>query len=96
MSPCRRRTSRAAPYRLIVGLLWLQALTAPCYGITVVVSSVLQAARRYDVLPRFELLIVALRFGVLVGGIAAGAGLLAIVVTQTLVQIALSFGPASG
>ena len=33
---------------LIVKLLWLQIVTAPCYGLSVVVSSVLQAARRYD------------------------------------------------
>src|SRR5262249_1546165 len=39
---------RAGPADLIVRLLWLQALTAPCYGLSTVVSSVLQAARRYD------------------------------------------------
>ena len=83
------------PYRLIVQLLWLQALTAPCYGMTVVVSSVLQAARRYEVIPRFELLIVALRFGVLAGGIASGASLIAIVASQTVVQVALGLGPAT-
>lgn len=83
-----------AEMRLIVQLLWLQALTAPCYGLTVVVSSVLQAARRYEVIPRFELAIVALRFVVLLAGVKLGWSLLAIVVLQTLVQIALGLGPA--
>lgn len=82
-------------YRLIVRLLWLQALTAPCYGLAVVVSSILQAARRYDVIPRLELLIVVLRFYLLIVGIRAGWGLLAIVATQTFVQIALGLGPAA-
>lgn len=62
-------------YRLIIQLLWLQALTSPCYGISVVVSSILQAARRYEVLPRFDVLVVAMRFGVLLLGVVVGAGL---------------------
>ncbi|CAN5809403.1 oligosaccharide flippase family protein [soil metagenome] len=82
------------PYRLIVQLLWLQALTAPFYGISVIASSVLQAARRYDYLPRFELAIVVLRFGVLWAGVHAGASFLAIVAAQLVVQIVLSIGPA--
>ncbi len=81
-------------YSLIVKLLWIQILTSPSYGIGVVVSSILQAARRYEVLPRYEFLIVAVRFVVLIGGIALGAGLLTIVIAQTVVSIALSFGPA--
>ena len=44
-------------YDLVVKLLWLQIVTAPCYGFSVVVSSVLQAARRYDFVPRFEVMI---------------------------------------
>lgn len=80
--------------RLITQLLWLQALTAPSYGLTVVVSSILQAARRFDVIPRFELGIVALRFLVLLAGVKLGASLLTIIVTQTLIQIALGLGPA--
>lgn len=58
--------------QLIVMLLWLQAITAPSYGLTILVSSVLQAARRYDVLPRFELLIVISRFLVILLGIGLG------------------------
>ncbi|MEW4566712.1 oligosaccharide flippase family protein [Tautonia sp. JC769] len=84
----------ASDTNLIVKLLWIQILTSPSYGMGVVVSSILQAARRYEVLPRYEFLIVALRFVVLIGGIAIGAGLLAIVIAQTVVSIALSFGPA--
>ena len=45
---------QAESYPLVIKLLWLQALTAPCFGFSVVVSSVLQAARRYDFVPRFE------------------------------------------
>jgi O-antigen/teichoic acid export membrane protein len=82
-------------YQLIIRLLWLQALTAPCYGLNVVISSILQAARRYEVIPRFELLIVALRFYLVIFGIWAGWSLLAIVATQTFVQIALGLGPAA-
>ena len=52
-------------YPLIIKLLWLQAVTAPCYGLSTVVSSVLQAARRYDFIPRLELLIVVVRFLIL-------------------------------
>ena len=81
-------------YRLVIKLLWLQALTAPCYGISVVVSSVLQAARRYDFVPRFELLITILRFLVLAAGVKAGVDFFTIVATQTVVQIALGLGPA--
>jgi len=80
--------------RLIVKLLWLQALTAPFFGLSAVVSSVLQAARRYDFQPRFELAVVVLRFAVLWAGISAGVGLFAIVVTQTVLQIGLALGPS--
>ena len=79
---------------LILQLLWLQAFTAPCYGANVVVSSVLQAARRYNVIPRFELLVVALRFGTLVVGITLGINILTIVIAQTVLAVALGLGPA--
>ena len=59
-------------YDLIVKLLWLQIVTAPCYGLSVVVSSVLQAARRYDFIPRLEVAITILRFVVLVAGLKSG------------------------
>ena len=79
---------------LIVRLLWLQALTAPCFGLSTVVSAVLGAARRYDVLPKFELLVVVLRFAVLAGGLKAGFGLFTVVAAQTAIGIAFSLGPA--
>ena len=71
---------RGEAYRLIVKLLWLQAVTAPCFGLSTVVSSVLQAARRYDFQPRFELAVIVLRFAVLWGGRDAGVGFFTIVV----------------
>jgi O-antigen/teichoic acid export membrane protein len=81
-------------YSLIVKLLWLQAITAPCFGLSVVVSSVLQAARRYDFVPRLELIIVVLRFLVLVIGLKAKVDFVQIVAAQVAVQVGLSLGPA--
>ena len=81
-------------YKLIIKLLWLQAFTAPCYGTSVVVSSVLQAARRYDFLPRFELAVIVVRFLVLWAGVQAGVDFFVIVVTQTALQIGLTLGPS--
>jgi len=81
-------------YRLIVKLLWLQAITAPCYGLSAVVSSVLQAARRYDFLPRFELAVVVLRFAMLWAGVHAGVDFYTIVVAQTVMQVGLTLGPS--
>lgn len=78
---------------LVVKLLWLQALTAPCYGLSVVVSSVLQAARRYDFTPRLDLAVVVLRFLVLLAGVSAGVDFFAIVITQTVVQVGLTLVP---
>ena len=52
---------QASSYPLVVKLLWLQAVTAPVFGFSIVVSSVLQAARRYDFVPRYELAIVLSR-----------------------------------
>ena len=69
-------SSRATSYRLIVKLLWLQVVTAPCYGLSTVVSSVLQAARRYDFIPRLELAIVVLRFVILWAGLTRRGRLL--------------------
>jgi O-antigen/teichoic acid export membrane protein len=90
--------SRFAPgtsaYRLIVKLLWLQVATAPFYGLSAVLSSVLQAARRYDFMPRLELGVVTLRFAILWAGVNAGVDFFLIVVTQTAAQIALVIAPA--
>jgi O-antigen/teichoic acid export membrane protein len=83
-----------ASYPLVVKLLWLQALTAPCFGASVVVSSVLQAARRYDFVPRYEIAITLLRFAVLVVGVKTGVDFFWIVTTQTLIQVTLGLGPA--
>ncbi len=89
---------------LILVLLCLQALTAPCYGVSTVISSVLQAARRFDFIPKFEFAIVLARFAILLLGLAALSGtppyarpnwFLLIVVAQTLVQIGLSLVPAA-
>jgi len=85
---------RGPAYALIIKLLWLQAITAPCYGLSTVVSSVLQAARRYDFIPRFEVAVIILRFVVLVVGLALHVDFFAIVATQTMVQVGLSLGPA--
>jgi O-antigen/teichoic acid export membrane protein len=82
-------------YRFIVKLLWLQACTAPCFGISVVIGSVLQAARRYDLTPRFELAVVVLRFAVLVIGVNARFDLFTIIVAQTAVQIGLTSVPGA-
>lgn len=81
-------------YRLIVKLLWLQAMTSPFYGVSVVVSSVLQAARRYDFLPRYELAIVIVRFLILWGGLSAGMDFFLVVVAQTVSQIVLALAPS--
>ncbi len=80
-------------YDLIVKLLWLQVFTSPCYGVAMVVSSVLQAARRYDVIPRLELLIVVLRFFILVDGLWLGYDFFSVVVVQLVTGIVLSLGP---
>lgn len=80
---------------LIVQLLWLQAVTAPCFGFSTVVSSVLQAARRYDFIPKFEFLIVLVRFAILLVGLGAGFDFFGVVVAQTAAQVALSLGPAT-
>jgi O-antigen/teichoic acid export membrane protein len=74
-------------------LLWLQAMTAPFYGLSTVVSSVLQAARRFDLFPRLELLVVVLRFGLLVLGYVARADFFLIVVAWTALQIGVLLGP---
>ena len=87
-------TLQVSSYPLVIKLLWLQAVTAPCFGFSMVISSVLQAARRYDFVPRYELLIVILRFAVLVIGLSAGCPFFWVVATQTAVQVALGLGPA--
>lgn len=81
-------------YQLIVRLLWLQAITAPCFGVSSVVIAVLQAARRYEFIPRLELAVVVLRFVILVAGIAARADFVLIVTLQLAVQIGLLLGPS--
>lgn len=81
-------------YDLIVKLLWLQIITAPCYGFSVVVSSVLQAARRYEFIPRIEFGITILRFLALLIGLKSGVPFFWVVVMQTAIQVGLGLGPA--
>ena len=86
-------------YDLIVKLLWLQARTAPCYGYSVLTSSVLQAARRYDFIPRLELFGTVARFTVLVVGLRLlkahpqNFDFFWIVVAQTFLQVGVGFIP---
>ncbi len=86
--------TKVESYNLIIKLLILQACTAPCYGTSMVVSCVLQAARRYDFLPRFELVVIVARFVVLFVGVQAGVDFFLIVVAQTALQIGLTLGPS--
>ena len=79
--------------RLIVRLLWLQALTSPCFGLSVVISALLQAARRYDVLPRFEFAGVIGRFAVLYVGLTLGFDYFAVVAVQTVLGALLVLAP---
>ena len=79
-------------YELIVKLLWLQVATAPCYGYSVVISSVLQAARRYDFMPRLELFSTIARFVVLAVGLKSGFDFFLVVVAQTAVQVGMGLG----
>jgi O-antigen/teichoic acid export membrane protein len=80
--------------KLIIQLLWLQALTAPCWGLSTVISSILQAAHRYEVIPRLEVAAVLGRFLLLVLGVNLGWPLLVVVWCQSIVQIALILIPA--
>ena len=79
---------------LVVGLLWVQILTTPFFGVSTVIGGVLQAARRYEFIPRLEMAVVACRFGLLWVGYWTGAPFLAIVVGQMVLQLGLSLGPA--
>ena len=79
---------------LVIGLLWVQILTTPFFGMSAVVGSVLQAARRYEFIPRLELAIIVLRFALLWVGYATGAPFLLVVAGQVAIQIGLSLGPA--
>jgi Na+-driven multidrug efflux pump len=85
---------RPESYPLVIKLLWLQAITAPCFGLSIVINSVLQAARRYAFVPRLEILIVILRFAVLYIGLSRHYDFFWVVVAQTVVQVALGIGPA--
>src|SRR5262249_8472272 len=80
----------------VVKLLWLQAITAPCFGFSVVVFSVLQAARRYAFVPRFEVIIAIARFLVLVVGLRSGVDFFGVVVAQAVVQGGLRLGRGVG
>jgi len=79
---------------LVLGLLWVQILTTPFFGMSAVVGGVLQAAHRYSFIPRLELAIIVLRFALLWAGYWSDAPFLAVVAAQVAVQIGLSLGPA--
>jgi O-antigen/teichoic acid export membrane protein len=81
-------------YPLVMKLLWLQIVMAPCFGLSMVVSSVLQAARRYDFVPRFEVVSTLLRFVVLLVGLKSGFDFFWVIVAQVVVQTVLGIGPA--
>ena len=87
------RIRRAESYELDRQAAWLQIATAPCYGYSVLVSSVLQAARRYDFMPRLELFSTIARFVVLVVGLKSGVDFFVVVVAQTAIQIGIGFIP---
>ncbi len=80
-------------YRLIVRLLWLQAMVAPAYGVSIVLGGVLQAARRYDVLPRLELVAVILRFTILAVGLNLGLPFFPVVAAMTVAGLVTVLGP---
>ena len=84
----------SAQHDLIIRLLWMQALTAPCFGVSTVVSCVLQAARKYDFIPRIELAILVIRFLVLWGGLQAGISFFLILATQTFITVSFSLLPS--
>ncbi len=79
---------------LVVSLIWVQIVTTPFFGMSTVVGSVLQAARRYEFIPRLEMAIVVARFGLLWAGYWSGAPFLWVVVGQMAIQVGLSLGPA--
>ncbi len=78
---------------MVLGLLWIQIATTPFFGLSTVVGSVLQAARRYEFIPRLELAIVVLRFGLLALGYWTGAPFLLVVLGQLAIQIGFSLIP---
>ena len=93
-------TYGALPYsefpnnRLVIGLLWVQILTTPFFGMSAVVGAVLQAAHRFEFIPRLELVIVVLRFALLWVGYWSGAPFLLVVVGQVAIQVGFSLAPA--
>ena len=79
---------------LVIGVLWVQILATPFFGLSTVVGGVLQAAGRYDFIPRLEMAIVILRFGCLMVGYWTHAEFLTVVVVQIVIQIGLSLVPS--
>ena len=80
--------------RLVIGLLWIQILSTPFFGLSMVTGSVLQAASRYDFIPRLESFIIVGRFALLWLGYWTRADFLLVVIAQIGLQIGLSLGPA--
>jgi len=79
---------------LVFGVLWILILSTPFLGISTVVGSVLQAARRYEFLPKLDLAIIVARFGMLWIGFWTGADFLWIVAGQVALQVGLSLIPS--
>jgi O-antigen/teichoic acid export membrane protein len=80
--------------RLVIGLLWIQAISAPFFGVMTVVASVLQAARRYELLPRLDLAVLMIRFAILYAGLRAEVSFVAILAAQVATQVSLTLLPA--
>lgn len=80
-------------HRLVIRLLWLQAISAPGFGLAAVVSCVLQAARRYDFVARYEVAITMMRFVILVLGVKAGVDFFWVAAAQTATIVILRAGP---
>lgn len=79
---------------LIVKLLWLQVVTSPSYGLIAVISSVLQAARRYEFIPRLEVPLVILQFAALWLGLKLQVDYFWICTIQVLLGIVMIQLPA--
>lgn len=80
---------------LAMRLLWLQATSTPFFGAATVASSVLKAARRYELATRCEAAITVARFAVLAAGVRAGVEFAWVAAAQAAVSVLLRLGPAS-
>jgi O-antigen/teichoic acid export membrane protein len=79
---------------LITRLMWIQVASAPFFGLSVVVSGLLRADRRFVLMPKLDLAVMASQFGALVACLRLGFGIFPAVAAQKAVQITLGLGPA--